>query len=187
MDALLTRLGNVIEEALASPVLDGPEFDSLEDLVAACRQVASLQPDGTRQPMLRCEGIAALLQSMLETSEAAQLAAAADGGSGSAGGALSPAAEAYTQRVLRLVRRKLGELRTVVPGRMSDTGSGGVLLAVNCGRCVGVVSWEELHLGEIQRKAAVHAFAHIPISQCVACIVPCCRCFHTARRPLHVH
>jgi microtubule-associated serine/threonine kinase len=124
VDALLTRLGNVIEEALTSPVLDGLEFDSLEDLVAACRQVASLQPDGTRQPMLRCEGIAALLQGMLEASEAAQAAAAAAGGSGSTGGALSPAAEAYTQRVLRLVRRKLGELRTAVPGRMSDTGSG---------------------------------------------------------------
>lgn len=139
MDAVLTRLGNAIEEALGSPLVDGPEFDVLEDLVAACRQVASLQPDGTRQPMLRCEGVAAVLQSMLDASEAAAAGAGAGSGAGASGSngssprggaavALSPATEAYTQRVLRMVRRKLGELRTAVPGRLSDTGSG-----VRCG------------------------------------------------------
>lgn len=135
VDALLTRLGNAIEEALASPLLDASEFDSLEDLVAACRQVASLQPDGTKQPMLRCEGVATVLQSMLDASEAAQAS-----GIGGAGAGLSPAAEAYMQRVLRLVRRKLGELRTAVPGRMSDTGSGAGLLRFWTGWVQGVTA-----------------------------------------------
>ena len=130
MDALLTRLGNVVEEQLSNPALDSAEFDSLEDLVAACRQVASLQPDGTRQPMLRCEGIAALLQGMLELGEQQQQLMGPMGGgansssSSGGGGGLSPEAEAYAQRVVRLVRCKLGELRTAVPSRMSDAGSG---------------------------------------------------------------
>jgi hypothetical protein len=131
VDALLTRLGNIVEEQLSNPVLDTADFDSLEDLVAACRQVASLQPDGTRQPMLRCEGIAALLQGMLEQGEQQQqqhlLGGGGGGGASSSGSgisALSPEAEAYAQRVARLVRRKLGELRTAVPSRMTDAGSG---------------------------------------------------------------
>lgn len=170
MDALLTRMGNVIEEALASPVLDGPEFDSLEDLVAACRQVASLQPDGTKQPMLRCEGIAALLQSMLDASEAAGLS----GGGGSRGGVLSPAAEAYTQGVLRLVRRKLGELRTAVPGRLSDSGSG------ECAWGAGVGSQAGLQL--CRRGGSPPS----PLCDARCCAGPC-RCVHAARRPLHVN
>ena len=138
MDALLTRLGNVVEEQLSNPVLETADFDSLEDLVAACRQVASLQPDGTKQPMLRCEGIAALLQGMLEQGEQQQqyhlqqqqqqqlMGGAGGGASSSSSGScgLSPEAEAYAQRVVRLVRRKLGELRTAVPSRMTDAGSG---------------------------------------------------------------
>lgn len=184
VDALLTRLGNVIEEALASPVLDGPEFDSLEDLVAACRQVASLQPDGTRQPMLRCEAIAALLQGMLEASEAAQ-AAAGSGGGGSAGGGLSPAAEAYTQRVLRLVRRKLGELRTAVPGRMSDTGSGG--LARQSGQqewLHGMAAWRA---GLVQRRVLAQSATGGPARRLTALPLHACRRVHAAGRPLHVH
>ncbi|KAL4857228.1 putative serine/threonine protein kinase 1 [Chlorella vulgaris] len=134
VDALLTRLGNLVEEALGSPAVEAADFEGLEDLVAACRQVASLQPDGTRQPVLRCEGIAALLQTMLEQGSAARQgglnpepgsAGSAGGGSpNAASGPLSPEAEAYAQHVLRLVRRKLAELRTLVPGRMSDAESG---------------------------------------------------------------
>lgn len=134
VDARLTRLGNLAEEQLSSPALDAADFESLEDLVAACRQVASLQPDGTRQPALRCEAVAALLQGVLEQGQAAAAALGmavgagppreelGPGGSGDRG--LSPEAEAYTHRVLHLVRCKLAELRIAVPGRMSDAGSG---------------------------------------------------------------
>ena len=65
MDAVLTRLGNLLEDQLSSnSALEGAEFESWEDLVAACRQAASLQPDGTRQPLLRCEALAMLLQGL---------------------------------------------------------------------------------------------------------------------------
>jgi hypothetical protein len=129
VDAALTRLGNQVEEALGAPGLAAADFEALEDLVAACRQVASLQPDGSRQPQLRCEAIAALLQRLLDAGEAAAAAAGlglAAGPASGGGGGLSPEAGAYACHVLRLVRRKLGELRTAVPGRMSDApGSGG--------------------------------------------------------------
>lgn len=138
VDARLTRLGNLAEEQLSSPALDAADFESLEDLVAACRQVASLQPDGTWQPVLRCEAVAALLQGMLEQGQAAAAALGmvvgagpprdelgfGSNGSGSCDRGLSPEADAYTQRVLHLVRCKLAELRIAVPGRMSDAGSG---------------------------------------------------------------
>lgn len=80
MDASLTVLGNAVEDLLAEPSLDGPNFGALEDLVAACRQAASLQPDGTSQPAARCEAIAAQLAGMVE-------AAAGGGGNGSSCGA----------------------------------------------------------------------------------------------------
>ncbi|PSC71205.1 hypothetical protein C2E20_5424 isoform X1 [Micractinium conductrix] len=122
VDAQLTRLGNVVEEALSSPALDGADFETFEDLVAACRQVASLQPDGTRQPAARCEGVAALLLGMLEAGQGDGPLGSARSSGGSSG--LSPEAEAYAQRVLALVRHKLGELQSAMPGRMSEAGSG---------------------------------------------------------------
>ena len=124
VDAQLTRLGNVVEEALSSPALDGADFETFEDLVAACRQVASLQPDGTRQPAARCEGVAALLLGMLEAGQGDGPLGSARSSGGSSG--LSPEAEAYAQRVLALVRHKLGELQSAMPGRMSEAGSGGM-------------------------------------------------------------
>lgn len=55
MDACLTRLGNVVEERLSDRSLGPTEFGDMEDLLVVCRQAASLQPDGTRQPLQRCE------------------------------------------------------------------------------------------------------------------------------------
>lgn len=167
MDVLLTRLGNLVEEQLSSPMLEGPNFESMEDLVAACRQVASLQPDGTRQPALRCEGVAALLQGMLDQGQAAAAAAgggelqpvggSSSGGSGSGSGALLPEVEAYAQRVLHLVRCKLGELRTAVPGRMSDTGSGtaDALIQKGWGRGSTTGMWSCLLLAKYQMGASI--------------------------------
>ena len=146
MDASLTVLGNIVEDLLGDASLDTANFSALEDLVMACRQVASLQPDGTRQPDQRCETVALQLSSMMEAGEAtpagvaavagepappAGLQAEASGGSvgreGSALalGTLTAETQAYTAGVLRLVRRKLGELRLAVPGRCSEVGSSG--------------------------------------------------------------
>lgn len=55
MDATLTRVGNVLEDRLLDRGLGPTEFSDLEDLLVVCRQAASLQPDGTRQPVQRCE------------------------------------------------------------------------------------------------------------------------------------
>eukprot|EP00887_Chlorella_sp_A99_P007617 scaffold20.g7617.t1 len=140
VDASLTVLGNAVEELLGEPSLDGPNFAALEDLVVACRQAASLQPDGTRQPQQRCgviaEQLAALVEAAGEGSPAGPppLQAEASGGSSggasasgdfSTGGPLSAETEAYAAWVLRLVRSKLGELRAVLPGRPTDSSGGG--------------------------------------------------------------
>lgn len=58
MDACLTRLGNAMEDRMgdqAVPPLGTQQLGTMEDLLLACRQAASLQPDGTRQPLQRCE------------------------------------------------------------------------------------------------------------------------------------
>jgi hypothetical protein len=195
VDALLTRLGNLVEEALGSPSVEAADFEGLEDLVAACRQVASLQPDGTRQPVLRCEGIAALLQAMLEHGNVARQggldpepgsAGSAGGGSASAAsGPLSPEAEAYAQHVLRLVRRKLAELRTLVPGRMSDAESGvlrGAVTAMLAGRTAGLCGLHlylhiEWHAGW-HRSCSAHLLGRHPQLQSLSflpgCTARCC-------------
>ncbi len=54
MDTTLTLLGNALEEWLEDPGLGPVEFSDIEDLVLTCRQAASLQPDGTKQPTERC-------------------------------------------------------------------------------------------------------------------------------------
>ncbi len=55
MDAILTRLGNLVEDRLADRSMSPTAFGDMEDLLMICRQAASLQPDGTRQPLQRCE------------------------------------------------------------------------------------------------------------------------------------
>ena len=67
VDATLTRLGNLIEDRLAELSAAASRsgaaaaaqaqalLGDLEDLLLVARQAASLQPDGTRQPLQRCE------------------------------------------------------------------------------------------------------------------------------------
>lgn len=48
-------MGNAIEDELGNSTFGPAEFTDMEDLLIVCRQAASLQPDGTRQPVKRCE------------------------------------------------------------------------------------------------------------------------------------
>ena len=90
----------------------------LEEVVAACRQAASLQPDGTRLPAERCDAVARMLSA---TSEARNLAASSSQSD-------AAIAEAFMLRALCLVRRKAAELLAAAPGGSSAAlGAGGAL------------------------------------------------------------
>lgn len=139
VDVILTRLSDAAEERIANRDATStggqgavagvmgpggtaisasgglsPGVDSeLDEVVAACRQAASLQPDGTRLPAERCEAVAKML---LNTMDARTL------------GALSAAEgaviEAFMQRALGLVRRKAAELLAAAPGGNTSSSGG---------------------------------------------------------------
>ena len=127
VDIMLTRLSDAAEEKLSekelfnggnggsssngsalltprgmSMSMSSYETD-FEDVVAACRQAASLQPDGTELPAERCHAVVVTL-------------CAALGARASAGLVGDAAAEAFMMRALGLVRRKAAELVAAVPG-----------------------------------------------------------------------
>jgi hypothetical protein len=54
VDVALTRLAQKGEEWAGDPQLSSANAEDGEDMVAACRQAASLQPDGTSHPFQRC-------------------------------------------------------------------------------------------------------------------------------------
>ncbi|GAB4819084.1 hypothetical protein N2152v2_006130 [Parachlorella kessleri] len=111
VDAILTRLGNLLEERLLDAALGATPFGDTEDLLVVCRQAASLQPDGTRQPVQRCEDLAGIVQALLDQGESPRTG-------------VDPETEAFALRVRQLVQRKLSELQSTLPGGLSDVGSG---------------------------------------------------------------
>lgn len=105
VDVVLTRLGDAAEARLPGLEKNSAAEADMEDVVAACRQAASLQPDGTHQPAARCEAVATMLHGAIA---AAWEAPAQD--------AEEAEAEAYMLRALALVRQKAQELFSTAPG-----------------------------------------------------------------------
>ncbi|KAK9837045.1 hypothetical protein WJX84_010231, partial [Apatococcus fuscideae] len=72
VDARLTRLASAMQDRYEQAETSGrtqqhlAEWDMLEGLIVWCRSAAALQPDGTKQPVLRCESILGQLDDLLE-------------------------------------------------------------------------------------------------------------------------
>jgi microtubule-associated serine/threonine kinase len=119
VDIRLTRLGDSAEERLSdrekesgiTTTLSTLDAD-LDEVVAACRQAASLQPDRTRLPAERCDVVATTLTTALENHRSSGSLSA----SSSAITVDSVVAEAYMMRALGLVKRKAAELLATAPG-----------------------------------------------------------------------
>ncbi|KAK9828880.1 hypothetical protein WJX72_002570 [[Myrmecia] bisecta] len=118
IDARLTRLANAMEERLEDAAASGlgpsgVEWDDLENLIVWCRSAAALQPDGTKLPTSRCEGILNQISVMLERS--------ADGSASF----LDAESETFARRIKRLIKGKVAELALVLPPRQSDSSGSG--------------------------------------------------------------
>jgi serine/threonine protein kinase len=128
VDIILTRLGDSAEERLAEKEKESTNMTSsdaeLDEVVAACRQAASLQPDRTRLPAERCDVVALTLAAALENyrstiSSSHNSLASSSAGIGNSVDAV--VAEAYMMRALHLVKRKAAELLATAPGGSAGT------------------------------------------------------------------
>jgi microtubule-associated serine/threonine kinase len=118
VDIILTRVGDSAEERLSDREKESANNSvtavstadaNLYEVVVACRQAASLQPDRTRLPAERCDVVAVSLATALENCRSSLLP------SSSAVGADAVVAEAYMMRALGLVKRKTTELLATAP------------------------------------------------------------------------
>jgi len=120
VDIILTRLGDAAEERLSDREKESTNIHnstamstsdaSLDEVVVACRQAASLQPDRTRLPAERCDVVAVTLAAALKMYRSNSLP------SSSAAEADAVVTEAYMMRALGLVKRKTAELLATAPG-----------------------------------------------------------------------
>ncbi|KAL3152041.1 hypothetical protein ABBQ32_001154 [Trebouxia sp. C0010 RCD-2024] len=113
VDARLTQLANAMEERLEEANMAGPlasphNWQDMESLVVWCRAAAALQPDGTDVPATRCEAVATQL---------ASLEAADD----SFAGFMDAETATFASRIRRLMRNKVEELQSSMPG--TDPGA----------------------------------------------------------------
>ncbi|KAL4543745.1 hypothetical protein Ndes2437B_g01558 [Nannochloris sp. 'desiccata'] len=130
VDIILTRLGDSAEEKLSdreeSRNIDtsttmATSDANLDEVVVACRQAASLQPDRTRLPAERCDVVAVTLAAALEICRSCLLPSSA------AAGTDAVVVEAYMMRALGLVKRKTAELLATAPGGCTNNNNWGTV------------------------------------------------------------
>lgn len=109
-----TRLADHLEQRVLAPTATPlvPEVaDDLHTLVLWCRAAASFQPDGSRQPALRCEEIYAQLSALVEQSNHAAF--------------LDLRVETVARRMRLLVTEKVEELLAAHAARLEASAESG--------------------------------------------------------------